>query len=534
MGNKDIFAPPTEDELDLFAPPSDDELNKDMSFGEGLGREALKALPIAGSMIGGAIGGGAGLASPIIGGAALGAAGGSGLGAMAGKSLQQAGEKFFFDEGPKSRPEQYGELVSEGASGVVGEMGGQAIGPAISLAGKGIKSAAPKVGHALTGVSEQEIKTYAKNSDKIKAMARASDNSTIEAADQIRLKYAKDIQSSKGELNKTISDVLLHSEKQIDTNPIIRSLMDEQLKINPNLYPEQVAQIDDLISKIQSISKNGQVSASEGHQIKQFLQDKASSAYSNPGQIFSIGTEAARAAKSGAASARDMINIAEPSVASANKKLSELHHIEDGMNLNILHSGKPEAALMAAGTGGNPRNARALEQLGEFTGTPMLEEAQNLAAMRTFADPSIMPVDTTGKSATRLGAGALIGALGTGFSPVGMAVGSAATSPMALKGAIDLSNAVGKIAPKIPAIPMKEQLYKSIIQKKMQNNSEDPNSKPPDQTSIMERAKGSPYEQILNNALQSGGPTSFAAANYVLKNRDKKYRDLFNDEENVS
>jgi len=50
---------------------------------------------------------------------------------------------------------------------------------------------------------------------------------------------------------------------------------------------------------------------------------------------------------------------------------------------------------------------------------------------------------------------------------------------------------------------------------------------PPDQTSIMNKIKGSPYESLLNNALKNGGQKSFAAANYVLKNRDQKYRNLF-------
>lgn len=61
-------------------------------------------------------------------------------------------------------------------------------------------------------------------------------------------------------------------------------------------------------------------------------------------------------------------------------------------------------------------------------------------------------------------------------------------------------------------------------------DKEKQNKNSPDQTSIMEKLKGTPYEQILNNSLQNGGQKSFAAANYVLKNRDQKYRDLFSEE----
>lgn len=52
--------------------------------------------------------------------------------------------------------------------------------------------------------------------------------------------------------------------------------------------------------------------------------------------------------------------------------------------------------------------------------------------------------------------------------------------------------------------------------------------KKPNQSSIMEKLKGSEYEALLQNALKNGGERSFAAANYVLMNRDKRYRDLIN------
>ena len=47
----------------------------------------------------------------------------------------------------------------------------------------------------------------------------------------------------------------------------------------------------------------------------------------------------------------------------------------------------------------------------------------------------------------------------------------------------------------------------------------------------MQKAKGSKYESLLNNALENGGDRSFAAANYVLMNRDNDYRKLMNEAE---
>lgn len=66
---------------------------------------------------------------------------------------------------------------------------------------------------------------------------------------------------------------------------------------------------------------------------------------------------------------------------------------------------------------------------------------------------------------------------------------------------------------------------------RMQPKKEEKPKSKPDQSSILNKLQGSPYAQILNNALQTGGDTSFAAANYVLMNRDENYRKLINEEE---
>lgn len=420
----------------------------------GLIKGALEALPMAGGMFGGALG----LASPVPGGAVTGA----GLGAAGGEALKQIGEKYLLDEEAKPLAERAKDITQQGLIGASGEMGGQIIGEVLPMIGRGLKKAGTKISEALTGIPEQEIKTYAKNADKIKEMAKASDNSTIEAADQIRLKYAKDIKSTKDELNNTISEALKNSKKTIDSSSILDSLESYKSKINEKLYPEQVGQIDDLVSKINSIAKDGKMSTYEAHQVKQFLQDKASSAYSNPGEIFSIGTEAAKAAKDAAAKARILINTIEPDIAKANNQLSKLHSIEDSMNTNVLKVGKPESALIAAGSGGNLRNARALEKLGEMTNTPMLEEAQNLAAMRSFGSPKLMAADVTGKAAARLAAGTGLGFFKGG--PLGALIGGAATSPAALRYGIDLGRFAGKGIGKLGLGPLAQPTSNILTQ----------------------------------------------------------------------
>lgn len=494
---------------------------------EGLGRGALEALPTVGMMAGGFLGSSVG---------PLGAVGGASLGSMGGKALEQAGKEFFFDEGPKTRAEQYKELVNAQISGAMGEVGGQALG---KVAGKAIEkapAALAKLGSALTGISEQEIKTYASKADKIKALARSTDASTMEAADQIRQQFNKDIGNTIKGVNEQISSILSQSPKTVESGPILQSLDKYKSKLDPILWQEQIAQIDDLIGRVQGISKNGQLPVAKANEIKQYLQDKAASAYRN-GDMFQIGKEAANAAKSGAATARQLVDEVEPQVTKLNATLQKFHTIEDEMNRNILRVGAPEAALMAAGTGGNVRSARALEQLGELTGTPMIESAQELAAMRTFTNPPLLPVDTTGKTATRMGAAAATGAF-LGGGPIGGAIGGALTSPLALKSIIETGRAVAPAAKALtPSAPTRDVLYRGLIQKYFEAPSdkmkEEKVEKRPDQGAYIDKVKGTPYEEILRRSLENGGEQSLQAANYVLMNRDPEYRKLINEEQEV-
>lgn len=523
---KDFLTDEEMNELENQSPDfiSDEEMNALESQQSpqktgGFLKGALEALPTAGALTGGVLGTALG---PV------GTVGGAGLGAAAGKALEQAGKSLFFDEGPKTRPEQYKELGMEALAGAAGEGGGQALTKGLGLLGSGIKKAAPKIGSALTGVPEQEIKTYAARSQAIKNLAKETDASSIEAADQIRTQFNKDIKSTTSNINNQISEILSTSKKSVDSTPIIEALENYKSKLNSALDIEQIKQIENFQNRILNASSSGKMTTLEANQVKQFLQDQASSAYGQ-GNIFQIGKEAANAAKSGAATARSLIDKVEPKVTELNKTLQKFHEIEDNMNRNLLKPGSPESALMAAGSGGNVRNVRALEQLGELTGTNMLEQAQNLSAMRTFTNPQLLPMDTTGKSATRMGASAALGMLSGG--PAGAVVGGALTSPLTLKTGIETMNLLKPAAKAIAPSPMSnEAVYKMLMQKSLQKKQTEQENKPQDQTYIMDKVKGSPYEQLLNNAIQKGGK-SFAAANYVLKSRDPKYRKLFETEE---
>lgn len=512
---------------------------------EGFERGALQALPIAGSIAGGAVG-------TVLG--PLGMVGGSGLGAMGGKALQDLGEKYLMGDQPKSREDYYKGLAEEAVLGSASEVGGQVIGKGLKalaespIAKKGmdtLKTGLAKGAEALTGVPEQEIRSYAANADKIKSLAKESDNSTIEAADIVRKKYSDAIKETKGQLNDKISKTLQNSLNVVDINPAIGKLEEYKARINPQLYPDQIKQIDDIISKVQSVGNNGNVSSIQAHQIKEFLQDIASPSYTAEGVIFKTGKESANAAKGAAAETRQLLNRSEPAIKEANEQLARLHSIDDNMNRNLIKVGSPEAALLGAGSGGNPRNARALQELGEMTNTPMLEEAQDLAAMRTFGSPKIMAADTTGKSAARIGVGTGLGYL-IGNVP-GAVVGGALTSPMALKGIIDTGRAVGGAIPKVlPGAPAmniinKEMMYKSLQDKYSKPKEEEKNNQnygPSsdnsfDKNKIFEKVNGSKYQQALQSAM-SRGQQSFSAAHYVLMSRDPNYQKLMKNDNSES
>lgn len=406
-------------------------------------KAGMNALPTAG-----AIGGGL-MASATGPGAIVGA----GLGAAGGESLKQLGERYILGEEPKSLGENLKSVAQEGARGLVSETGAQLVGPSLKLAKnipgveKGLEMAgkgASKIGELLTGVPEKAIQTYAKNADEISAMAKSTDNNTFEAANQMRSDFGKSIDETRKGINEKIGNVLKGSEKRVGANPILDALRDAKTKINENLYPEQLDQIKDLENKVgKMVGEDGAMSVADAHEVKGFLQEKASSAYRSPGQPFSLGTEAARAAKSAGAKARGLINKAEPEVAGANEKLAKLHDIQDNMNMNLITEGKPEAGLISAGSGTNPRNLSQLKELGEATESDMASGAEKLAAMRHFGSPSLSAADTTGKAAVRHGMAGLLG-YEAGHIP-GAIAATVLTSPTSLKAAIDTGRFTAKM-----------------------------------------------------------------------------------------
>lgn len=338
--------------------------------------------------------------------------------------------------------------------------GTKALGRAAKKSGELISNASAKatskVGHALTGVPEKDIATYISKTDDVDSLiGRYGDDMSL-AADELR-------ENLQGAISKKITTLNDDIVKAIDNAPvgskvsndaIVDALEHVKSGVNANYHPNAIKEIDDLIIRVKSDTVDGMINARAANDAKRFLQDMAKGSYLKNGQLFSSSKQASKAAKAGASKARKAEMQLAPGTIEANKELARLHRYEKNVNKNLIAPGKTESALLSAGSGANARNAKNLKEISEAVDFDAIGEAEKLSAARSFGNPSLVPVDATGKSATRMGVGALVGSLAGG--PLGTAIGMAFTSPVVLKQSIRagkvparvirrLTNSTGKI-----------------------------------------------------------------------------------------
>ena len=303
--------------------------------------------------------------------------------------------------------------------------------------GQGIKKTTVRLGSTFTGETEKNIKNFIEKNDAINKIISESGGEISVAADEARDVFANQIRNYRQKLGEEIGKKLdqANPEKVVDVMPILGKLQEVKNRINLSLKPEAGQQIDDIVNKvIDAAGDSGQLSLRELHEVNQFLQDSAKASYLKGGQIFVPGKEAQMAAKQAAREGKIIFDKLAPDVKAINNNLSMLHKIEENINKNLIASGKPESALLAAGASDSGRNRVYLEKLGKIVGKDFIGTAEELAAAKAFANPNLLPIDTTGKSLTRMAVGGLAGSLaGGGINPVTGAMGAALTSPAALK-----------------------------------------------------------------------------------------------------
>lgn len=348
---------------------------------------------------------------------------GAGLGYLGGKAGEYAAKGISKGAG----------LVSAGAKKLAETAPGQLVGRAVKQVGR-IPSRAMS---ALTGAAEKDITNYW---NKTKEINQLIDEGIPGASDRIRNEFAGEVRNYRQGLNSKITEALKQEgDVLIDPNNITAVLDGAKAKLNSKFDQEAIKGIDEMSKRIGTAE-----SVSDLFAAKEWLQDMAKGQYVRNGQIFTTNDKTARAAKAAANEARKLLNFVSPEIKGANNQLARLHQIEDQLTRTILKEGSPEASLLAAGRGANPRNEKLLKELGEKTGYPILGKAEELASAKTFGEAKLDPFDTTGKSAFRLLAGG--GAGGMLGGPTGAAIGAAATSPAALKLGINAAQVPRAIA----------------------------------------------------------------------------------------
>ena len=343
------------------------------------------------------------------------------------------------------------KTVGKGAALGVGSYGvGKAIEKGAPLVKKGVSNLMDYVGdkakigfiktaNALTGVTEQNVKTFIDHNEAVNKMIEQSGGNIGVAADAVRTNLSKQIQNFRQSQNAKISEALdkLSPDKTISIDPITTALDKIKARINVKLNPEEAARIDEISQRVLSVADDqGSISPKELYDIQNFLYDKAKGAYMKNGQIFVPGKIEQQAAKEAAKEAKQILGVEIPDLKAANEQLSKLHRIEENINKNLIAAGKPESALIAAGGAQGGRNKGNLGVLGRTIGQPVIPEVEKLAAAATFANPQLMPMSAGGTTSTsRTLTGALTGGVLAG--PIGGAIGAALTSPAALKQAIN-------------------------------------------------------------------------------------------------
>lgn len=309
--------------------------------------------------------------------------------------------------------------------------------PVVNTVSKGVKKAFPKIGQALTGVPVKNIEVYSKYTDEIDDFIKRNEGDIMSMSDDLRSKFNQDIKNTRMSLGNEIKESLesMPDSPAIDVSWVRKQFDEYKKRLNPTLKKDARAEIDEFSRLVDEMSTDGKITVVELNDLKEYLQEQAKSSYMKNGQIFIRSKDSSRAAKQAAATVRKQLNQISPEIANANNSLARLHSLEDTMNKNMLAEGKPFSALVAAGSGANKRNAKQLKELGEITGTDMLGDAEKLSAANTFANPPILPMDTTGKSFTRLALGYALGGV----------KGAVLTSPLTLKAAIKSKQIAGSV-----------------------------------------------------------------------------------------
>lgn len=471
-------------DFDFEAFPAEEE---EQGFGERVARGALKALPAAGAMFGGAAGTIMGVPSGP-GAIATGVAG-AGLGMAAGESLKNIGEHFLGDE--KTREEIYTGPAKAAVEGMTYEMGGQLLGKGIGVAidkaapyvqktGEGARNLAEKFAVNSTGATgaqsakfsddagrellDRKLVRFGDNADKISSRTQSAMNTASSNIDEA-LKGL----DTKG-VNISVDDVVMSLEKKI--------LKLSEVPGNEKIIKQLQNEIDNLYMRGQS-----EIPLSIGEQAKRNFQSQVN--YASPVADKKAAFSVADAFKS----------EVEKKALAADQGLSSL--FTEGKKTYGLLAPVQEAAEKRAAT----LNQSPFGGLGDIASEAVTPGG---SLLRRLASPRI-------SSST------------------------AVTLDKFSKALLRSSPRMAEVYQKTPAVfqsmvqSLKSQAGEGVSFPRAADKDKEPQATNFNESSskeaLMKKTQGSKYGQVLQNAANNGDQ-SFSAAHFVLSQRDPEYRKL--------
>ncbi|HEY8272171.1 MAG TPA: hypothetical protein VIG33_14875 [Pseudobdellovibrionaceae bacterium] len=407
-------------------------------------RGAIKALPLAGTVAGGAFGTVAGgplgpLSGPV----------GAGLGGAAGKSVENILDHYLYGD-EKSYNDILVDPAKEALNSSTMEMLGPVTGELGNLGVKGLKN----VSSSMSKIPKRAMEVYAERGPEVAKISAKSENDLAEGADQIRQDIQKSVGSFKSQQNANISNSLDANGRQVvDMSGTINALEENKAKLNPIINADKIGKIQnqiDLIKRVGMDTKDGKfiMLARDAYDVQKHLQDQAE--YLAPGQLFKKKDFVDITFQRAASRARQAVGSAAPEISAANAELGKVRRMEGNINKNLIAPDKPYAGLISAGTGENQINRRNLQRIGDAVGADFVPEAENLAAAHHFNDAGFLPKVQNGASMAPLiagtgGIGELVrGDVRTGLSSLAL---GAMGSPIAIKSAIDTARVAKQVAP---------------------------------------------------------------------------------------
>lgn len=451
-----------EDMSQLSSPKSSPVSSGVMDSLKQVGKSTLENLPALGGMAGGAAGGV--MAGPP------GAIVGAGMGGYLGSATKNLiNSQISPTQAPTTAAGAVGSALSGGAEQAAQQIAGEGLGDIASKgvglitdAGSAIKNYATKAassfGQDISGMPKALTQNYVENLDKINSMIPAIRQSAADFAADMRSKWSDAVQTTKKSLYDTRDAVVRGAPKDnnIEITPILDKLESVKANLNPKSQSDAISQIDRDINLVKSMGQrtSGSVPATGGsynpnipetyhtnlqnlHAIKQHLQSVADGSYNQGGQIFTSASGAQNAARGAGAVARNIFIDEAPAAASkAEAQLHALHGVEESMNSNLLDPNGPPNVLTQAGSNPGGAPARTLKELGKIVPYDFLQDAKDFATAQAFANPGMVPMDSTGKSVarqalTKLPAAAIgyLAGLPFGHEYVGSAIGARYVAP---------------------------------------------------------------------------------------------------------